>query len=358
MPADRTTRNKPGRKTTAPAAWVCPECNTAITHKTDIKRHQASHLPPTHFCPHAGCPGSIKGFRQRSNLMTHLNSVHDKLKTYECNKCEKSYYDPASLHRHRQVAHGSQKQKRQQQKEQNNRLVLTLPSVVDAPVAGPSFWQDVKEEQIDFGLLQSFPSVAGPSGSHAAPSYILKPEDVEHVLNEAAFHCGTFDDSAYGAFGDYQVTDFPSLPAPAYSEAALLAGMEQWMNAQGYVHAPSSYNTLSFTDAQPQQPHLQPQPVPVPVPAPVHYPQPRDGTVDPSALLLLQTVPGASCTYEQQTLLTAGMGAGVAPYMPSREASTSPFGNGSVAGGEGMPALRPGDLLQEFYLYRQYPGCL
>ncbi|RPD56530.1 hypothetical protein L226DRAFT_595160 [Lentinus tigrinus ALCF2SS1-7] len=115
MAPQRTEKKSTGRRSTK--SEHCSFCTKWLSG--DINRHMLVHTGVTKFyCPEPGCNRSNapnnKGFAQKSQMITHLNAVHLKVKkpcphswicegvVYPCKSCRG---DPSSLNKHRRSAH-------------------------------------------------------------------------------------------------------------------------------------------------------------------------------------------------------------------------------------------------------------
>ena len=57
------------------------------------------------------CPTCEKSFTRNASLRSHILTVHEKQRPYECDVCSKRLASPSSLNRHKQIKHGVYKVK-------------------------------------------------------------------------------------------------------------------------------------------------------------------------------------------------------------------------------------------------------
>ncbi|KAI0782788.1 hypothetical protein C8Q75DRAFT_811541 [Abortiporus biennis] len=83
---------------------TCPDCGRSIARKSDLPRHQQTHLPREewkHRCPIPGCTFANP---QKCNLDQHLNTHSEECK-YHCERCNLHFRTACQLCRHNQKYH-------------------------------------------------------------------------------------------------------------------------------------------------------------------------------------------------------------------------------------------------------------
>ncbi|KIJ32084.1 hypothetical protein M422DRAFT_126401, partial [Sphaerobolus stellatus SS14] len=78
-------------------------CPSSFGTEYDLARHKDTHMGNKRYkCAFDGCN---RKFTQKGQLAAHLNT-HTQAKPYSCNKCPKSFSDPAAKSRHQREQHG------------------------------------------------------------------------------------------------------------------------------------------------------------------------------------------------------------------------------------------------------------
>ncbi|EJD02142.1 uncharacterized protein FOMMEDRAFT_168673 [Fomitiporia mediterranea MF3/22] len=88
--------------------YICNVCGAALSRKYDLEhRHAKIHTGEAyeHFCPYPECPRSTRGFSQKGNLNTHINSKHAQgaaRRWYYCRRagCTGKFLDASVRSRH------------------------------------------------------------------------------------------------------------------------------------------------------------------------------------------------------------------------------------------------------------------
>ncbi|KLO05632.1 hypothetical protein SCHPADRAFT_946756 [Schizopora paradoxa] len=104
MAVKRSSSAKPRRRV------QCNECKKTFRGPFELNRHSILHSKDkskyAHKCPFPGCPHAAL---QKSNLKTHINSVHLKVQTYKCtvdpDVCQADFSGASSLIRHEKAVH-------------------------------------------------------------------------------------------------------------------------------------------------------------------------------------------------------------------------------------------------------------
>ncbi|KLO08320.1 hypothetical protein SCHPADRAFT_893968 [Schizopora paradoxa] len=98
------------RSSTTRSRVQCNKCEKTFRGTYELNRHTILHSNDkskfTHKCPIPDCPYAAL---QKSNLKTHINSVHSKVRTYKCTVdpavCEAVLSEASSLIRHEKAVH-------------------------------------------------------------------------------------------------------------------------------------------------------------------------------------------------------------------------------------------------------------
>ena len=77
----------------------CPVCPYTNKNQNMMNRHMRRHTP----CTECG-----KVFRSKANLNRHIATHHTKSETFQCDRCDKTFYRKDTLHRH-QLQHDPKK---------------------------------------------------------------------------------------------------------------------------------------------------------------------------------------------------------------------------------------------------------
>ncbi|KAJ3821833.1 hypothetical protein F5880DRAFT_761444 [Lentinula raphanica] len=87
---------------------ICERCGVRVPRPCDLYRHTQRHLKGeeralrSFSCPYPDC--EFKSL-QKSNMDTHIRSVHTRIKNQKCPNCTYATADPGSLTRHRKRRH-------------------------------------------------------------------------------------------------------------------------------------------------------------------------------------------------------------------------------------------------------------
>ncbi|KLO06168.1 hypothetical protein SCHPADRAFT_698273 [Schizopora paradoxa] len=183
MAAKRSSTSKPRRRV------QCSKCEKTFRGTYELNRHTVLHSNDksryAHKCPFPGCPHATL---QKSNLKTHINSVHLKVQTYKCtvnpNVCQAELSGASSLIHHEKEIH------RFYRKESEFRPV--------EPVARNTRTKRSTDDEITEPLTQEQLTAMLSSGSLHAMSPSLPPST------------SPYSDSSSG----YTPSPSPDLPSP------------------------------------------------------------------------------------------------------------------------------------------------
>ncbi|KDQ51799.1 hypothetical protein JAAARDRAFT_210924 [Jaapia argillacea MUCL 33604] len=137
------------RKKSVPAD--CEVCGKTIRRAADMPRHMKIHATNQDELK-LYCPECNKGFLQKSNLNTHIDAKHSKIRSKKCPEsgCPFATSDPGSLTRHRKRMHGYEPKARR--KATNSSSTSTLittrppPSSTSSPAESNSDMESSEEE--------------------------------------------------------------------------------------------------------------------------------------------------------------------------------------------------------------------
>ena len=102
---------------TLPESYKCVQCTREFVSEEALMKHVSEHanetakpvekkpiarnLPPAKDNDvKATCPQCNQTFRRLFNMKTHINRVHNKVKPYKCDKCDKSFATNSDLKQH------------------------------------------------------------------------------------------------------------------------------------------------------------------------------------------------------------------------------------------------------------------
>jgi len=94
------TRTRKNWTTPANANYTCHICHKLFQRSYNHKTHMETHNPnrrKEHFCPAPDCE---RPFVRKTDLDRHFNSVHRKLKQFQCLKCDASFARKDTLRRY------------------------------------------------------------------------------------------------------------------------------------------------------------------------------------------------------------------------------------------------------------------
>lgn len=90
----------PGKQASAQRPFKCTRCNRGFKTRGAVIFHARTHLSERPFkCDVSGCD---KSFKQKSNLLQHISSVHAQLRLYECRQCGRQFKTKFSAQQHEQ----------------------------------------------------------------------------------------------------------------------------------------------------------------------------------------------------------------------------------------------------------------
>lgn len=90
-------------KDKAEAFKKCEMCGKYLFSNSGYLKHKKQHAGKFRY----SCDVCHKGFFDQTNLKTHVDSSHSKLKRYECNRCSKSFFWKHHLKRHAETCKGA-----------------------------------------------------------------------------------------------------------------------------------------------------------------------------------------------------------------------------------------------------------
>ncbi|CAH0403308.1 unnamed protein product [Chilo suppressalis] len=81
--------------------YTCDKCGLTFRRRAIWRKHMIYHTEKTVQCPQ--CP---KKFFRHSEMLAHMNGMHERLYLYSCHKCDTTYAKTASVRRHLTEKHG------------------------------------------------------------------------------------------------------------------------------------------------------------------------------------------------------------------------------------------------------------
>ena len=81
--------------------WQCDICQKYFANAGSFYTHKKTHTDNSFQCPH--CDQLIT---RKDHLKSHIMRVHEKIKAFQCDLCEKSYFNKVNLTEHRTVHTG------------------------------------------------------------------------------------------------------------------------------------------------------------------------------------------------------------------------------------------------------------
>ena len=83
-------------------AYKCESCEKSFSQKGNLERHVKTvhENLKNHKCEACG-----KSFSQKGNLIRHLKYVHENIKDFSCDVCDKKFISNSKLKRHIQTFH-------------------------------------------------------------------------------------------------------------------------------------------------------------------------------------------------------------------------------------------------------------
>ncbi|TDL19016.1 hypothetical protein BD410DRAFT_792629 [Rickenella mellea] len=172
MPKAPKTQSSP-RATGTQRPFKCNCCDQRFERKAELTRHEVLHSENVNDhkleCTYTGC-----GYRtlQKSNLKTHINAVHLKLKKHKCRSegCQSAFGDPASRVRHEKSQHGiGRTDQSKRTREATVEYTVETPSV--PVIALPALYTFSDSESSTGGSSQS----EGSSTRGSSPGSSLSP---------------------------------------------------------------------------------------------------------------------------------------------------------------------------------------
>ncbi|XP_055375942.1 zinc finger protein 888-like [Condylostylus longicornis] len=80
--------------------FKCEFCDRTFYMPSSLKKHRLLHFDPTIECQKCG-----KKFHTKSSLKMHMEKIHLRIKKFVCNICDRPYFNQSSLRNHLMVTH-------------------------------------------------------------------------------------------------------------------------------------------------------------------------------------------------------------------------------------------------------------
>ncbi|KDQ51790.1 hypothetical protein JAAARDRAFT_62313 [Jaapia argillacea MUCL 33604] len=200
MPCERTSTttkltSAPGRKS-IPAD--CDVCGKTIRRASDMPRHMKIHATNVDDLKYY-CPICERGFLQKSNMNTHIDAMHSKVRSKKCPDCPFATSDPGSLTRHRKRLHAYDPKAQRKTK----RAVPTPTTTPQSPSPSPSSsHHTTSETEAAEGSLQYLSS----EPLFLSHDHGDSPSSVPTIKSEQDWMTGPLLDLDFGAYESTKVS--------------------------------------------------------------------------------------------------------------------------------------------------------